>query len=105
MTKKISLIEAKKLATPGPLEVLTDKAGRACLYVKNTVFDVAVGMKPADAFLFKHLRNTHGELVEALEKAIKLASMEDDDFYKADDAGEVERVKAVLARAKTVEMP
>jgi len=49
MTKTLPLEEVKKLATPGPLEVRIGKAGHACLYLQGTMFDVAIGMKPANA--------------------------------------------------------
>ena len=114
MTKKLSLEEADKLATPGPLqswivdetEEDPEQIGLMAANPPQTWCAYVEGYgKEVGAALLKHRWNTHGELVEALEKAIELASMEDDDYYKADDAGEVERVKAVLARAKTVDTP
>ena len=109
--KTISLEEARQAATPGKLYVHqcpnTKRQFLCVVGLDNNVAEVFdhVGKPKANAALLAHRWNTHDELVEALEKAIELASMEDDDYYKADDAGEVERVKAVLARAKTVDMP
>ena len=110
--KTISLEEAKQAATSekfkadlfGPLRdqaVLQTGSGIVVLVCGKS----ATKMDEANTALLAHRWNTHDELVEALEKAIELASMEDGDYYKADDAGEVERVKAVLARAKTVDTP
>ena len=102
--KTISLEEAKKLATPGKVHVnrdknrkdgldelvYNDKQGRECFIAL-----VHVRSPKTLAPLLAHRWNTHDELVEALEYAMQYV-----------DHSHVHGVvEAVLARAKTVEMP
>ncbi len=103
---KMTLSEALKLATPGKafaegmFVYLPDSEGEGC----RTMLAVA-GAKQIDAALLAHRWNTHDELVEALDKAIDLATTSDDEYANLPEQDPTESLKAVLAKARTVEMP
>lgn len=103
--KTLPLEEAKKQATNGPFEMRMGMSGHACVYVQGTTFDVAIGMRPDNAALFVHSMNIRDELIEALERAIELARMNDDEYASRPEQDPTKSLDAVLMRAKSVEMP
>ena len=107
MTKTISLEEVKKLATPGKLVVLGN-----CLVTDSDEFlmahDPIIGHAdygPIDAALLAHKWNHFDDLIEALEIAIELANMSDDEYERQPGKDPTKVLDAVLMRAKIVEMP
>ena len=108
MTKTLPLEEVKKLATPGPLEVRIGKAGHACLYLQGTMFDVAIGMKPANAALLAHSMNIRDDLIEALERVVVLGPSKEGLGGHAPISAFIDeafRIRMLLERVKKVEMP
>ncbi len=58
----------------------------------------------ANAALLVHCRNHFDELIGALERAIELANMSDDEYERQPEKDPTKALDAVLMRAKTVEM-
>ena len=105
---KLSLEEARKLATQGKLSVtpdgfLTDES-YMCLALAEVDLDPpCVGAAMANAALLAHVWNRFDELVAALEDVL---FQFDGTGHETDKDREcIERAAAVLERAKTVEMP
>ena len=116
---KISLIEAKKLATPGKLRcepglvpythvnLISDDGEIASVWGVGAHLP-SDGKAEANAALFAHLWNTHDELVEALGELFEdWQTLVGQDLREnnADVAKIWKKSEAVLARARTVEMP
>ena len=59
----------------------------------------------ANAALLAHSWNIRDELIEALEIAIELANMSDDEYERQPEKDPTKALDAVLTHAKTVEMP
>ena len=108
--KTLPLKEVLKLATPGKLAVLGN-----CLVTNSDEFSMAhdpiighADYGPIDAALLAHSWNIRDELIEALEKAeswMGLSTREDTERDQAALDEAARECRAVLARAKTVEMP
>ena len=104
---KISLEEARKRATPGPLETRAGLADHVCLYVQGTTVNVAVGMRPANAVLLAHCWNRFDEVLAAVEEEREARTQFELgwrlDTKRLEQAQE--NLARVLQRAKEVEMP
>lgn len=105
--KTIPLSEVLKLATPGKLAVFGN-----CLVTNSDEFSMAhdpiighADYGPIDAALLAHSWNIRDELIEALEKACALARASDDEYEASDGIEQTKALEAVLAKARTVEMP
>ena len=121
--KTTTLDEVKKLATPGKLKIVPNKAfdgkGTNTVYLCHlrtdersagmasvlALADVAIDEAEANAALLAHSMNIRDELIEALEKACALARASDDEYEAIDGIEQTEALEAVLAKARTVEMP
>ena len=107
--KTLPLKEVLKLATPGKLT-----ADYMRVYTNDGEFWIASTDTPgpatdeeatANAALLAHSMNIRDELIEALEIAIELANMSDDEYEHQPEEDPTKALDAVLMRAKTVEMP
>ena len=117
---KLSLEEARKRATPGPLclsekrETCYELYGAGSVIGRlessssrdrdgDTIFRQRLEEAQANAALLAHCFNTHNELVAALEDML---FQFDGTGYEDDKDREcIERAAAVLTKAKTVEIP
>lgn len=112
--KTISLEEARRLATLGKLATngINDLriSGNPADAVGQLIASCGIGGLTdkecrANAALLAHRWNTHDELVEELDGVLEWLLTGKVDGVGYDDAAVALSVKAVLARAKTVEMP
>ena len=117
---KISLEEARKRATPGPLclsekrETCYELYGAGAIIGRlessssrdrdgDTIFRQRLEEAQANAALLKHCWNRFDEVVAALEDAF--FQFEHNGEESDSDKRVLDRMQAALAKAKTVEMP
>ena len=115
---KLSLEEARKRATPGKLGdalgVLVAESGKR-LPLSNPRKPFTTDEECANAALLKHCWNRFDEVVAALEMHVRFRPHSDECSCRSETSGPVvdetkcdcwvARDKAVLAKAKTVEVP
>ena len=107
--KTLPLKEVLKLATPGKLtadymRVYTND-GKFWIASTDTSGPATDEEATANAALLAHSMNIRDDLIEALERAIELANMSDDEYERQPGKDPTKVLDAVLMRAKIVEMP
>ena len=119
---KLSLEEARKRATPGPLclsekrETCYELYGAGAIIGRlessssrdrdgDTIFRQRLEEAQANAALLVHCRNRFDEVVAALENLLEYSQTGRVKGIPREDDLVLDSVAAVLARAETVEMP